>query len=197
MHDVPLARVYLPYTQHPNRTVTLVARAHADTGQASRAIAAGIRHADPMAFADGVRTVAADIAQYVAPIRLMTMLLAGFALAGVLLAGLGVFGTMSYTVMQQRRDLAVRSALGASRSDLLRMVFTRALLVTAAGIAIGSGAATLATRGLRAYLFGVAGSDPFTYTATALFLVLVSLAACYVPARRAATTDPLDALRGL
>ena len=197
MHDVPLARVYVPFAQHPNRTVTLVVRAHADTAHASRAIAAGVRHADPMALAEGVRTVSADLAQFVAPIRLMTILLAGFAVAGVLLAGLGVFGTMSYTVQQQRHDLAVRSALGASRTDLLRMVFRRALLVTGAGIAIGAAGATLATRGLRAYLFGVAATDPFTYAATAAFLVLVSLAACYRPAQRAATADPLTALRGL
>ena len=197
MHDVPLARVYVPYAQYPNRTVTLVVRAHAETGHATQALTAGVRHADPMAFAEGVRTVEADLAQFVAPIRSMTLLLAGFAVAGVLLAGLGVFGTMSYTVLQQRRDLAVRSALGASRGDLLRMVFTRALLVTAAGIAIGAAGAAVAARALRASLFGVGATDPLTYAGTAAFLVLVSLAACYRPARQAATADPLAALRGL
>jgi putative ABC transport system permease protein len=142
-----------------------------------------------------VRTLAADLARYVAPIRLMTILLAGFGLAGMLLAGLGVFGTMSYTVQQQRRDLAVRSALGASRRDLLHLVLGRALLVTAAGVAIGTAAAAVATRGLRAYLFGVAATDGVTYGVTAASLTVVALAACYRPARRAATVDPLEALR--
>jgi predicted permease len=195
MHDVPLARVYVPFAQYPNRTVTLIVRANADEGHAARAIAAGVRHADPMAFAESVRTVAADVAQFVAPIRLMTILLAGFAVGGILLAGLGVFGTMSYTVLQQRRDLAVRSALGAGRGDLLRLVFGRAMIVTGAGVVLGTVGAAIASRGLQAYLYGVAAVDPITYAATAAFLVLVSLAACYRPARLAATADPLAALR--
>ena len=193
MHDVPLARVYVPYAQHPNRTVTLIVRARADAAHAARAITAGVRQADPMAFAESVRTVAADLAQFMAPVRLMTILLAGFAVGGILLAGLGVFGTMSYTVLQQRHDLAIRAALGAGGSDLLRLVFGRALIVTGMGILVGTAGAA---RGLRAYLFGVAPIDPVTYAATAAFLVLVSLAACYRPARLAATADPLAALRG-
>ena len=149
-----------------------------------------------MAFAESVRTVAADLAQFMAPVRLMTILLAGFAVGGILLAGLGVFGTMSYTVLQQRHDLSIRAALGAGGSDLLRLVFGRALIVTGMGILVGTAGAAIAARGLRAYLFGVAPIDPVTYAATAAFLVLVSLAACYRPARLAATADPLAALRG-
>ena len=196
MQAVPLARVYVPYAQHPNRTVTLVVRPQADPGTAARAIAAALRAIDPAALAEDVRTVAADLAQFTAPIRLMTILLGGFGLCAVLLAGLGVFGTMSCTVLQQRRELAVRAALGASRGDLLRFVYGRALLVSGIGVVLGGAGATIATRSLRAYLHGVGPTDAVTYVLTGTFLLLVALGACYRPARLAATVDPVATLRG-
>ena len=136
------------------------------------------------------------MAQFLAPVRLLTVLLGGFGVIGVLLAALGVFGTMSYTISQQRGELAIRSALGASPIALLRFAFGGAARMTGAGIITGTACALLATRSLRAYLFGVAPADARTYTLTAVLLFVVAMAACYRPARSAASIDPATVLRG-
>jgi ABC-type antimicrobial peptide transport system permease subunit len=150
---------------------------------------------DSSLLVERLRTVEADLAEFIAPIRLITSLLGGFAVAGLLLAGLGVFGTMSYTVAQREREMAVRSALGASRQDLFRLVFGSALRVAAAGVSAGAVMAFAATRTLAGFLFGVSPVDPLTFVVVIGFLTLVALAACYRPARAAATVDPMLLLR--
>ena len=137
----------------------------------------------------------ADVAQFVAPVRLMTSLLAGFGVVGLLLAGLGVFGTMSYAVSQREREMAVRLALGAGRRDISRLVFGTALQITGAGVLAGVAVALAMTRLLASFLFGVSATDPFTFVGVAAFLTVVSLAACYRPARSASGTDPMTILR--
>jgi predicted permease len=195
MHDTPVARVYVPFAQHPNGTVTIVVRAHHDVGTAGRTIETVVRSADSSLLVEGVRSLEADVARFAAPIRLTSVLFAAFGLTGVLLAALGVFGTMSYTVSQRQRDLAVRAALGADRGSILRLVLGSVLRITAAGMVAGLGLAFVAARALDSLLFGVSPTDPFTYATVAAFLVLVSLAACYRPARLAAAADPVSVLR--
>jgi putative ABC transport system permease protein len=196
MHDVPVARVYVPFAQHPNQTVTIVVRSRGDVNAAGRGLQAAVAATDPTLFAEGLRTVDADLAQFVAPVRLMTSLLTGFGLAGLLLAGLGVFGTMSYTVSQRAREMAVRSALGAHRRDIFRLVFTGALGITLVGIVAGIAIAAIATKALAGFLFAVSPLDPLTIAGVVAFLIVVSLAACYRPARAAAGADPMSILRG-
>jgi predicted permease len=192
MHDVPVARVYLPFAQYPNGTLTLVVRA---PGNAERTLQAAVAASDPALLVEGVRTVEADIAQFVAPVRLMASLLAGFGVVGLLLAGTGVFGMMSYAVAQREQELAVRSALGANRADLFRLVFGSALRVTGIGLVVGAGIALAATRALSAFLYGVGPGDPVTMALVVAFLTIVSLVACYAPARAAAAADPMSLLR--
>jgi putative ABC transport system permease protein len=195
MHDTPLATVYVPYAQYPNQTVTIVARARGDVASAVRAVNASVHAVDPALLVEGVRTLEEDVGAFTAPLRFITSVLGAFALTAVLLAALGVFGTMSYTVVQRQHEIAVRSALGAGRAEILRLVFGSALRLAFTGVAIGALATVWATRTLHAYLYGVTGTDPATYLAVAIGLPLVALAACWRPARRAAGIDPMSLLR--
>jgi putative ABC transport system permease protein len=130
-----------------------------------------------------------------APLRLITRVLGAFAATAVLLAALGIFGTMSYMVEQRQHEIAVRSALGAARGSIVRLVLGSALRLTAAGVVLGALAAAWATRALHAFLFGVGPIDPATYLAVAVGLPAIALAACWRPARRAASVDPMSLLR--
>jgi putative ABC transport system permease protein len=195
MHDFVIARVYVPYAQYPNRTLALVVRSAGNSSGSAIAIGAAVRQTDPALVVDGLRTVEEDAAQFLAPVRLITTLLASFGVAGLLLAALGVFGTMSYAVSQRQREMAVRSALGAGRSSLVWLVLRSGLSATLAGAVPGVLAAIAAGRALESFLYGVAPADPATLTAAVLFLAVISLAACARPARIAATVDPMTILR--
>jgi putative ABC transport system permease protein len=195
MHDRMPARVYVPFSQHPNASLTVVVRARQDAAAAARALQSAVLRADAALFAEELRTIEADVAQFVAPIRMITLLLGGFGIGGLLLAGLGVFGTMSYTVSQRAREIAIRAALGATRGEILRLVLRRALAMTAAGIVVGGLAAAALTNALRAFLFGVTAADPRTFLIITLTLVVLAIAAAYRPARRAASIDPMAVLR--
>lgn len=194
MHNTTIARVYLPFAQHPSDAMTVTVRGRTDTTTAARALEAAVRAVDPTLLAEDVKTVEADLAQFIAPMRMITLLLATFGVIGLLLAALGVFGMMSYVVSQQERELAVRTALGATHFDIMTMVVRSALLVTISGIVPGILAALLAARTLQSLLYGVSATDPSTFVGVALFLAIVSLGACYRPARAAATVDLMRAL---
>jgi predicted permease len=128
--------------------------------------------------------------------RRFAMLLVGlFGVAALVLAALGIYGVIAYTVGQQRHELGIRLALGAAPASVLRMVLLDGLRLTAIGLACGMVAAIAAARLLAGLLFGVGPADPMTYAAITILLTLVALAACWIPARRAASVDPLIALR--
>lgn len=195
MHDTALASAYLPFAQYPNGAVTFVTRARGSLAPAVRALAAAVHDADPELLAEDVRPLYEDAAQFMAPLRLVMTVLSGFALTAVLLAALGIFGVMSHAVVRRHHEMAVRSALGASRPAIVRLVLGGALRLTALGLAIGTLLSTLAARALRAYLFGVTATDPPTYLAVAVAVPLIVLAACWRPARMAAGADPMTLLR--
>ncbi|MBA2302338.1 MAG: ABC transporter permease [Acidobacteria bacterium] len=195
MHDVPPAHVYLPFAQHPNATLSVVVRSETGAAAAVRGLEAAVNATDPALMVEEVRTVEADVARFVAPVRTMTSLLGALGVAGLLLAALGVFGSMSYAVSQRQQEMAVRSALGATRGQIFRVVFGAASRILVAGLAMGTAAGAVATRALESFLFGVAATDSLTLAAVALLMTVIALAACYVPARAAATADPLPLLR--
>jgi putative ABC transport system permease protein len=195
MHDTVVPTTYLPYAQYPNGTVTIVTRTRGDVEPGVRALHAAVRDADALLIAEGVKTLGADMAAFMAPLHFITSVLGAFALTAVLLSALGVFGTMSYSVVQREHEIAVRSALGAGHAAILRLIFASALRLTLAGVAIGAAAAVLAARALRGFLFGVTATDPATFATAAVALSLMAVAACWRPARRAATVDPMTLLR--
>ena len=127
--------------------------------------------------------------------RFRTFVLAGFGILGLVLALVGVYGVMAYTVSQRLRELGIRAALGARQSDLLSLVLKDAGVLTAAGVAIGLAGAFFTTRVTETLLFGVSPKDPATFVIVAALLIVAALIASWLPARRAAHVDPMTALR--
>ena len=127
--------------------------------------------------------------------RFVMLLLAGFALAALLVAGVGIYGMVSQAVAQRTAEIGLRMALGAAPADVLRMVFREGARLMGAGIAIGSAAAVGLAWLMRGMLFAMGPLDPAAFLAAAGTLALFALAACYVPARRATRVDPMTALR--
>jgi putative ABC transport system permease protein len=122
-------------------------------------------------------------------------LVAMFAATALLLAGLGIYGTISFVVSERTQEIGIRLALGANRGKILRMVLQQGLGLALAGTAVGIAAALIVAHLMAGLLFGVTPSDPLTFVGVAIVLTVVALAACYLPARRATKVDPLTSLR--
>jgi putative ABC transport system permease protein len=187
--------LYIPMLQLPSAGMTLVVRSQA----AADSLISGMRSAvlsvdkdQPIRRAQLLQTM---IARSLAPQRFVTMLLMLFAGIALLLAGVGIYGVMSYTVAQRTHEIGIRIALGAQATDVLRMVIGQGMRLAALGLALGLVAAIVLTRLMQSLLFNISASDPLTFAAIALLLTGVALLACYLPARRAVKVDPLVALR--
>jgi putative ABC transport system permease protein len=183
------------YFLETTRGMTLVVRA----AQAPTNLIANVRDCihsvDPAQPIGDVRTMDGIVSESIAPQRL-TMLIAGlFAALALLLAMVGLYGVIAYSVAQRNREFGVRMALGAAKSDILHMVVAQGFRLALAGMIVGMAGALALTRALASLLFGVKPADPLTFGAVALLLVGVALLACYIPARRASKIDPMVALR--
>ncbi len=164
-------------------------------GSVAATIRAAVREADPAQPIARLRTVDEILAAGLAPRRFNTLLVGIFALTALLLAAVGTYGVMSYAVTARTREMGVRAALGASPSDLRRMVLGQGLSLSGVAVALGLGIAWLVTRGMASMLFEVRPDDPWTLAGVALALSFVALAATWLPARRATRVDPMAALR--
>src|SRR5262249_2521783 len=143
-----------------------------------------------------IETMERLMARSVAPRRFNLLLLGVFALVGLALAGMGLYGVVSYTVTQRTGEIGVGVAMGAQTREVLRLVIGEGMKLALIGALLGLGGALALTRLLKTLLFGVSATDPLTFIVIAALLIIVALLACWVPARRAAGVDPLVSLRG-
>ncbi len=173
----------------------LVVRTAADPIAIVPALRAIVREQAPGVAVDSVMTMEDRVMASLAKPRLYAVLLAWFGMLAVLIAGVGLFGVLSFTVAERTREIGVRSALGAQARDIVMLVLRQGVGVVGAGVAIGLAAALAGVRLLSAFLYGVSPYDTVTFVAVPMVIALVAAVACLVPARRAAKVDPLAALR--
>jgi len=186
------------YEPHPELTypfMTLVIRTNGDPEALAPAVRREISALDPDQPVSDVRTMNQVMADTVGRARFNTLLLGLFAGLATLLAAVGIFGVMNYSVTLRTREIGLRMALGAEPGRVLMLVLRQGLLLTLIGIGVGLAGALALTRVMSGLLFGVGATDPATFAAIVLLLAVVSLIACYIPARRATRVDPLVALK--
>jgi len=186
---------YLPSTLHPPQTAYLVLRTAGDPLNLARAARQQVLAVDADQPVSDIKTMAAVLETTLGQRRLTMLLLGTFAGVALLLALVGIYGAIAYSVAQRTQEVGIRRALGAQQSDILRLMLRRGLTLTLAGVAIGTGAAFALTRVMKAMLFHVSATDPATFAGIAILFLAVAMAASYIPARRAARIDPMDALR--
>jgi len=187
--------LYYPYTQWPVKNVYYVIRAGGNPANLLQTVRQTVSAADPKTAIVFVKTMEEMIGETLWQRRLWGVMFAVFAVVALLLAAVGIYGLLSYSVSQRTREIEVRMAMGAQTGNVLRMVLTQGLMLALGGIVIGLVAALALSRFIGSLLYGVRSSAPFTYAGVALLLVIVALVACFIPARRAAKTDPMLALR--
>ena len=193
--SVAAADVYISYSQSPRSGAMLFLRTIGDPGVFAAPARRAIQELAPDIPVYDVRTFASRVADATAQARFSALLLALFAVAALVLAGLGIYGVVAFAVAQRTREIGIRVALGASSGDVLRLVVGQGATLIAVGLVLGVAGAFATTRVLRTMLFQVAPSDPPTYVAGVTLLAAAALLATWIPARRAARVQPVEALR--
>jgi putative ABC transport system permease protein len=195
LDTVPRAMTYWPHARFSYPGMAIVVRTSTSPSAIVNSVVAIVREQDPELAVSNVRTMQDVVSESVGERRLTMILLAVFAVAALVIAAVGIYGVIAYSVTQRTQEIGIRMALGAQRRDVLRMVVGQALLLALAGIALGSAGALLVTRLMAGLLFEVRPQDPMTLVAVAAVLGIVAVAASYVPGRRATRVDPVVALR--
>jgi putative ABC transport system permease protein len=192
----PSPEIYMPYQQHPepSTALSILVRTSNDPAALQETLRRKTRERSPDVPVK-FTSMDASLSENVAAPRFRTLMLGIFAAVAVCLAMAGVYGVMAYLVSQRSNEIGLRMALGASPSDVTRLILRQGMLLTGAGLVLGLAGAIAATRLLTSVLFEVKPSDPTTYAAVAALLAAVALAASYIPAYRASKVDPLVALR--
>lgn len=193
---LPRPGLYMPLTQHPwhANEVEIIARTHVPPASLIDQVHGKLQSLDP-SIATKFTTLDQSVGDSIATQRFRSGLLLGFALLALTLAGLGVYGVMAYSVAQRRVDIGIRIALGAERQQVVQMILRGALRLALAGVVTGMIVSVLLVRVMQSMLAGVVTSDALSYAVAALVLLLVAGMAAYIPARRAAAIDPIQALR--
>ncbi len=191
--DVP--EIYVPATQNDPEGAELVVRTQLPPEALSTTVMKLLRRINPAQPAAEFRPLQHLVDHANSPRRFVVMLVTSFALLGLLLASLGLYAVISYSVNRRTQEIGIRMALGAEKGDVLKMVVSQGFRLALIGVAIGIAGALALTHFLASLLYGVKSTDPPTFIAVSLVLIAVALAACYIPARRAAKVDPMVALR--
>jgi putative ABC transport system permease protein len=195
LSEDPLDQAYVPYQQRPLIFTEVVVRATGDAGAIANAVRAAIWRVDRDQPVWHFRTMDRVLAEARDGSRLTVWLMAAFAVLALVLAAIGVYGVMSYTVTRRTQEVGIRIALGARRGQVLGMVLRDGMKTIVVSVVIGLAGAAIASRLLASQLFGVSTVDPLTFAAVPVLLAIVAFLACYLPARRASRVDPIIALR--
>ncbi|HEU5453304.1 MAG TPA: FtsX-like permease family protein, partial [Terriglobales bacterium] len=193
--EKPAPFFWVPLRQSPLTGVILQVRTSQPPDAVSRTLTREIRALDDNIAPSPVITMREQVARTMAPQRVALLMIAIFAGLALVLAAIGLYGVMSCTVSQSTRELGLRMALGAGRSDLLRLVLSHGLTLTVTGVALGTAVALGTSRLLGFLLYRVSPRDPVAFGSALLVMIAAALVACFLPAWRASRTDPLQALR--
>jgi putative ABC transport system permease protein len=187
--------VYVSALQPTDQLRVLIVRSRVEAAALTAAVQREVLALDRNIPLTAIQTMQERVADVTSRTRFIALVLGLFAGLALLMAGIGIYGVMAYSVSARTREVGIRMALGAQVGDVLRLVLSQGMKLVFVGVALGLAAAVVLTRLLKNLLFGVSATDPATFAVIALLLVLVALLACYVPARRATRVDPLVALR--
>ncbi len=191
----PLPQAYLPHAQNPRHAMSVLVRTASDPLRLIDAVRTAIRAIDKSQPVFNVRTMNQILYEDLAGSHVLVGMIAVFASIALILAGVGIYGVISYSVSQRTHEMGVRMALGAQPRDIFKLVVGQGMVLTLAGVGVGLAASFTLTRFLESLLFGVSATDPATFAGVAFLLAAVALLACYLPARRATKVDPMVALR--
>ncbi|MEO8027047.1 MAG: FtsX-like permease family protein, partial [Bryobacteraceae bacterium] len=193
--EEPSNVVYVPHSQNSWNTLAFEVRTQGDPNAMIASVRREIWNLDPKLAISGIKTMDQIMNEELARPRFSMFLLGLFAVVALLLAAVGIYGVMAYSVAQRTREIGIRMALGASRGAVLRMVGLRGAVLATVGVVLGTVGALALTRLMRGLLFGVSPVDPATFVTVCVVLSAVTILACYLPVRRATRIDPVNTLR--
>jgi putative ABC transport system permease protein len=187
--------IYIPLGQEYQPGMTLMVRTAGDPTSLVGPLRSEMRALNKNVSVFSVQTMAERIGAQLAADRMIAVLLSIFGGGALLLAAIGIYGVIGYSVAQRTHEIGIRIALGAEQRDILKLIVGQGMVLIAIGVGIGLALAFAATRVLKSLLFGISATDPLTFAVVVILLIAVALLACYLPARRATKVDPLEALR--
>jgi putative ABC transport system permease protein len=195
LEEEPKAAIYISRAQRPHSDMHIIIRTSRSASEVMKLIRASVAGLDAALPVIDVRSANEIIAASARPQQLTSGVIVAFAVSALVLAAIGLYGLISYSLAQRRQELGVRAAIGARPRDLMQLVLGQSLRITMVGIVWGSAAAVAVSRLLSAQLFDIRGRDPRVYAAVALLILVVALLASALPTLRATRANPLDALR--
>ena len=191
----PWPEIFIPYQQRPSLFMTFVLRTKDDPMRLATSLRQAVKSVDSSEPVSNIQAMDDIVRNLVAPQRFKLVLMGSFALLALVLGAVGLYGVISYAVTERTHEIGVRRALGAQRNDVLKLVIGQGFKLTLMGVGIGILGALALTRSLSTMLYGVKPTDPLTFAAVSLILIVVALVASFIPARRATKVDPMVTLR--
>jgi putative ABC transport system permease protein len=191
----PMPEIYVPHTQQSWYFMALAVRTSSDPMAMIRSVRREVLAVDQDQPVYQIQSMQDLVSKSIAQPRFYSTTLGVFAILALILAGVGVYAVMSYSVTQRTHEIGVRMAMGAERRDVIKLILKEGLLLVVIGMSIGLAGALALTRIVASLLFGVSPNDVITFALIALLLILIALLACYIPARRATRIEPMVALR--